>query len=877
MYPAQPDSPDFTLAADVTTVGQTAIVFTSLVGLLAAPNTLTMRVDDSDTTPETMYYAVDPVGTTLTVTRGYGGTVAKTFIAGALACRAHTSHDHNTIRSNILDLASSITPVPAFETDPTNIKINGTQGLGSSGKLPNSDHVHPTDTSRAATTQPIDDFGVCGTTDTTKDANTTNHGLLLKAVAPASTFMRFVGLTFGETIYALKELFAATTPSMDGSASAGVALTAARIDHIHPSDTSRAPIASPTFTGTVTAPTVDIGAGNIDGVTLAATDPLKFGLTPTVPGTVDVGMIYWKATEVTPTIQLRTDVALPLGQKDFRRVYNPSASDTIPRGAAVYTLGVGGTPTIASVGLAQANASSTAFALGLTAEAIAPLSSGFVVVRGHVGELDTSAYDGAAGDVLYLSATTPGAVTSIAPSAPDLHVRVGRLIVKNVNGKVNVRSQQIYALNDLTDVSVPAPVASQLLKFDGVSWVAADSATVSSAGGTDFYPTGNHAVQIEGLLSSGVVTIVTATGHGMETGAYIFFFGITTPAAWAVLNGATTTPITPKPHVITYIDVDHISIAVNSSAFAAYVPASDAGTYAFGKLQSVPDVTIPTQTDSADSTGNVEVLMSSFTTAAPLGRTSITAGEWVFKTWCYASSNTDVNTVVIVVSKMSAIGTRTELFRVATADLTTVNVLSQISTIQGAYAVLATDRLVIAYYAKSDRGGGSYRTLFMTHNGTTNYSYVKTPLSLGHASLGQLQYADAGHVGFAPSTALGAWAAFSPTPTWGTADPTITTTVARYARTGNIVSFNVSFVISNGNAASSLVVALPVAAPQTANYQLPLIAFKKITTGGNSIMSDPFAYIDYTEVTPTIKFNQFGTLPTGYTAVLNISGTYEVA
>ena len=107
MYPAQPDSPDFTLAADITTTGQTALVFVSLVGLLAAPNTLTIRQDDSDTTPETMYYAVDPVGTTLTVTRGYGGTVAKTFVAGALACRAHTALDHNTIRANILDLAST--------------------------------------------------------------------------------------------------------------------------------------------------------------------------------------------------------------------------------------------------------------------------------------------------------------------------------------------------------------------------------------------------------------------------------------------------------------------------------------------------------------------------------------------------------------------------------------------------------------------------------------------------------------------------------------------------------------------------------------------------------------------------------------------------
>jgi len=122
-----------------------------------------------------------------------------------------------------------------------------------------------------------------------------------------------------------------------------------------------------------------------------------------------------------------------------------------------------------------------------------------------------------------------------------------------------------------------------------------------------------------------------------------------------------------------------------------------------------------------------------------------------------------------------------------------------------------------------------------------------------------------------------AWAGFSPSPTWGTANPTITTTVARFVRTANIVTFNVSFVISGGNDASSLTIALPVAAPQTATYYYALTAFKKISTGGNDIMSDPFAYIDYTLATPIIKFYQFGTLPLGYSAVLNVSGSYEVA
>lgn len=42
---------------------------------------------------------------------------------------------------------------------------------------------------------------------------------------------------------------------MDGTAAVGTAASVARGDHIHPTDTSRAPLASPALTGTPTAPT----------------------------------------------------------------------------------------------------------------------------------------------------------------------------------------------------------------------------------------------------------------------------------------------------------------------------------------------------------------------------------------------------------------------------------------------------------------------------------------------------------------------------------------------------------------------------------------------------------------------------------------------
>ena len=52
---------------------------------------------------------------------------------------------------------------------------------------------------------------------------------------------------------------ATASPAMDGTAAVGTSKRFARQDHVHPTDTSRAPIASPTFTGTPAAPTAVAG------------------------------------------------------------------------------------------------------------------------------------------------------------------------------------------------------------------------------------------------------------------------------------------------------------------------------------------------------------------------------------------------------------------------------------------------------------------------------------------------------------------------------------------------------------------------------------------------------------------------------------------
>jgi hypothetical protein len=60
-----------------------------------------------------------------------------------------------------------------------------------------------------------------------------------------------------------------TTPRMDGTAAAGSATAWARGDHVHPTDTSRAPLASPALTGTPAAPTATPGTNTTQLATTA--------------------------------------------------------------------------------------------------------------------------------------------------------------------------------------------------------------------------------------------------------------------------------------------------------------------------------------------------------------------------------------------------------------------------------------------------------------------------------------------------------------------------------------------------------------------------------------------------------------------------------
>ena len=78
----------------------------------------------------------------------------------------------------------------------------------------------------------IDDL-TAGDDNTDLDANTTRHGLLLKATAPAANLLNVVGIANGETVYTDKAIFDATNPAALGAVAPGTAVVAAHRDHVH--------------------------------------------------------------------------------------------------------------------------------------------------------------------------------------------------------------------------------------------------------------------------------------------------------------------------------------------------------------------------------------------------------------------------------------------------------------------------------------------------------------------------------------------------------------------------------------------------------------------------------------------------------------------
>jgi hypothetical protein len=193
-----------------------------------------------------------------------------------------------------------------------------------------------------------------------------------------------------------------------------------------------ATLASPIFTGDPTAPTAALGDNDTSIATTA------FVQQELLSGTANA-----RNLEV--------------------EVRNQSGS-TMAAGTIVYVSGATGNKPLITKAQANNDANS-AQTIGFVKTSIANNGTGYVIVRGVLEAIDTSALT--EGAQLYLSPSTAGTWTTTKPSAPQHLVYVGVVIRSHPTlGTILVSVQNGYELHELHDVALSSEANNDLLVYE---------------------------------------------------------------------------------------------------------------------------------------------------------------------------------------------------------------------------------------------------------------------------------------------------------------------------------------------------------------------------------------------------------------------------
>ena len=133
MYPAQPNTPETTLAGALTTSDTSVTVLDGSI-LPDAPNILTIGADT--TTAETVLMT-EKAGNVLTIERGYDGTTPRSWTKGDIIGRYFTAADQTAVQENIKALDTGYIEKPASPVSGNFPAFDGTTGaVKDSGKKP---------------------------------------------------------------------------------------------------------------------------------------------------------------------------------------------------------------------------------------------------------------------------------------------------------------------------------------------------------------------------------------------------------------------------------------------------------------------------------------------------------------------------------------------------------------------------------------------------------------------------------------------------------------------------------------------------------------------------------------------------------------------
>jgi hypothetical protein len=193
---------------------------------------------------------------------------------------------------------------------------------------------------------------------------------------------------------------------------------------------------------------------------------------------------------------------------------------TLTKGTVVYMSGATGQIPTVTKAIATTDGSS-AQTLGMITADLANNSNGYVTVIGLITNMDTSAYTD--GVQLYLSGSIAGTVTTTKPYAPTHLVYVG--IVEHAHptqGKIFVKVQNGYELDELHNVSAQSPTTGQTIVYNSATSLWEKNTVSLSAGVNGTLPIANGGTGATSasaaLTALGAYPAANPSGYTSNTG-----------------------------------------------------------------------------------------------------------------------------------------------------------------------------------------------------------------------------------------------------------------------------------------------------------------------------------------------------------------------
>lgn len=200
-------------------------------------------------------------------------------------------------------------------------------------------------------------------------------------------------------------------------------------------------------------------------------------VTPTL--TTTPGQMGWNTVDGTIDLRLLNNTTLQVGEEMY---YYAKASEAIANGELCQFNGVQGDHLLIKKAVPAEIKTDPQLLMGVATQPIGLGEFGYVTWFGKINGVYTTGWS--AGDILYPSPTTAGALTNVEPVAPNVKSTVAVVIKEATGGAENgvlfVRPVIFNGLHSVQDVHIDTPTNGQALIYDGADarWENKNFATI---------------------------------------------------------------------------------------------------------------------------------------------------------------------------------------------------------------------------------------------------------------------------------------------------------------------------------------------------------------------------------------------------------------